>query len=498
MKRRFFLRSAVLGSLGISSVGTLQTKAARLSKEKNTYTLTREIKHEKGYDLVVAGGGPGGTGAAIAAARKGARVLLLEATGCLGGMGTSGLVTAFDPMANGEMGLVGGVMKEIVETLYERKQLAPQTGPEGWLKRHHTWTAFQPEGYKIVLDDFTSEAGVEIRFYTKLIDADYNLQDKKVNGVIIHNIEGYSYIEAKAFVDGTGDAILADLCEAKCYEAGIDTPNIMPPTLCAMTAGTDWETMNNPMFRNSAKGQQEALLQALEDGFFDHNNRHMPGLSRTGRTTGFMNCGHLFNLNALRTKDLSDGMMAGRKLVQRYYEFFKKYVPHCEDIELITTANLLGVRESRRIQGEYMLNIDDFVARRKFPDQIGIFAKAIDIHVYDDSDEEYQRYREQYFTYGRLQPGEYFGIPYSILVPQGWKNLWVAGRSVSADVKVQGSIRVQPACMMMGQAAGTAAVQCMETGETANHLNTEKLVISLRKDGAILPQEELSKTMTRG
>jgi len=98
----------------------------------------------------------------------------------------------------------------------------------------------------------------------------------------------------------------------------------------------------------------------------------------------------------------------------------------------------------------------------------------------------------------KLKEGECFGIPYSVLVPKGWKNLWVAGRCVSADVKVQGSIRVQPAASMMGQAAGTAAVQFLKTGQPACDLNTETLVETLREAGAYLPQESLSSKMTRG
>ena len=109
--------------------------------------------------------------------------------------------------------------------------------------------------------------------------------------------------------------------------------------------------------------------------------------------------------------------------------------------------------------GEYELNINDYMARREFPDQIGVFNKFVDIHPYDTSDEEYGRLLKEAFQDLRLNPGERFGIPYGILVPKGWQNLWVAGRCASSDIKVHGSIRVQPAASMMGQAAGTAAVQ---------------------------------------
>jgi len=166
-------------------------------------------------------------------------------------------------------------------------------------------------------------------------------------------------------------------------------------------------------------------------------------------------------------------------------------------MRLVATGAMMGVRESRRILGEYELGASDYLSRRQFPDQIGVFNKFIDIHPYDCTKEEIQRFNGEAFDFGRLPEGTYFGIPYGILVPKGFKNLWVPGRAASADIKVQGSIRVMPACAMMGQAAGSAAVQCLGSGETADNLDTERLIVTLRKAGAFLPQEDLSRQMTR-
>jgi hypothetical protein len=150
----------------------------------------------------------------------------------------------------------------------------------------------------------------------------------------------------------------------------------------------------------------------------------------------------------------------------------------------------MGVRETRRILGEYELTLEDYRARRQFPDQIGVFNKFVDIHVRDCSDEEYERFQREKNVTGRLGPGECFGLPYGIIVPRGWKNLWVAGRCNSSDIHVHGSIRVMPAAVMMGQAAGVAAVQALGTGRPASGLDTGELVRTLRKQGAYLPQEE--------
>lgn len=497
--RRSFLQSSALGMSGVMGATGALSAAASDDQQPNaqaTHRFSRELPVEEGFDLVVAGGGPAGTAAAVSAARLGARVVLLEATGCLGGMGTSGLVTAFDPMANGERMLVGGLMREIVTTMQERGFLAPHVTPEFYSRRFHCWTPFKAEGYKLVLDELVKAAGIDMRFFTRVIEADVDAHAGTVHGVIIHNIEGMRYLRAKAFVDATGDAVLTDLCGASCREAGRDTPNIMPPTLCSLFGGIDWERANPNPHATSPANQQKLLEKAIAEGHFSHRDRHMPGLMKVGHSIGFLNAGHIFGMDALRCRSLSDGVVRGRELAREYLDFFRKYVPGCEEMEHVTTGSLVGVRESRRIVGEYELSFDDYLARRKFPDQIAVFNKAVDIHVYDDSDEEYERYYSEYTKTGRLKPGEYFGIPYGILVPKGWRNLWVAGRCNSSDVRVHGSIRVQPAASMMGQAAGTASVQSIATGQPACDLDTAQLVETLRQRGAYLPQRELRKAMT--
>lgn len=462
-----------------------------------TFRLERSIPVEEGYDVIVAGGGPAGTAAAICAARLGAKVLLVEAMGCLGGMGTSGLVTAFDPMANGKQSLVGGFMREVVEALYARGFLQPGIDPNTWRKNYLQWTPFSAEGYKLVLDELATDAGVEVRFFTRVIDVDVDASGRTVSGVILSNIEGYRYIAAKTFIDCTGDAVLADLCGCACREAGRDTPRIMPATLPSLFAGIDWERVNAYRKKEGHEQNSGIIRKAIEEGIFIQPDPFLVGMSQVGRTAGYLNGGHLFNLNALRCEDLSRNIMLARRIAQDYLAFYRKYIPGCEKMEHVTTASLMGIRESRRIKGEYELNINDYIARREFPDQIGIFNKFVDIHPYDTSEAEYQRFLQEKDKSLRLKEGEYYGIPYGILVPQGWTNLWVAGRCASSDVAVHGSIRVQPAASMMGQAAGTAAVQSIRRGQTACALDTAELVATLRQHEAILPQKNLCSEMTR-
>ncbi len=357
--RRSFLKSSALGAAGGMIAGC--AAAPRPSAGANTFRMIRDIPVEDGFDLVVAGGGPAGAAAAVCAARLGAKVLLAEATGCLGGMGTSGLVTAFDPMANGEEMLVGGLMREIVTTMHERGFLAPHVTREFYSKWFHCWTPFNPEGYKLVLDDLVTAARVDVRFFTRVVDADADAGARAVRGVILHNIEGFRLVRAKCFVDATGDAVLTDLCGAPCREAGRDTPNIMPPTLCSIAAGIDWERAKKRPADNGPANQQSLVEKALKEGHFSNNDRHVPGMFQTGRTLAMLNTGHVFKMNALKCHSLSDGVMRGRKIVQKFIAFYRKYVPGWENIELAATGSLVGVRESRRIVGEYEMTFDDYI-----------------------------------------------------------------------------------------------------------------------------------------
>jgi hypothetical protein len=464
-----------------------------------TYRLSRDIPLEDDYDILVAGGGPAGSAAAICAARLGVKVLLVEATGCLGGMGTSGLVSTFGPISDGKRMLVGGFMRELVLSMHQRQFLGPHVVPEFLHSQLNRWVPFKPEALKRLLDEMAQDAGVEVRFFTRVIDAE--AKGRRIEGAVISNVEGYRFIRAKAFVDATGDAALADLAGADCKVILRDIDAVAPSTLCSLFAGMNWD---DPAYGDDWRGidkvkafSKKQLHRAIADGHFSQPDRFMPGMNKIGRRAAQLNGGHVFNLNGLSVRSLSDGMMAGRRLAVEYLEFFRKYMPGCEELELVTTAPVMGVRDSRRIVGEFELTIEDFKSARQFPDQVAVYNRPTDVHPTDTSDKEYQRFLHDFEGFHGLGEGDCLGIPYSILVPKGWTNLWVAGRCHSSDTRVHGSIRAQSAAYMMGQAAATAAAQSIRTGEPACDLDTEQLVIALRAAGAYLPQRELSRTMTR-
>ena len=463
-----------------------------------TFNFTRSIPVEDQYDVLVCGGGPAGSAAAVSAARLGAKVLLVEATGCLGGMSTSGLVNTFGPMGDGERTLVGGFTLELIETMHARGFLGPEVTPDFWITHYNRWIPFNPESLKRLLDEYCVEAGVEIRYFTKVIDAD--CEGHTVSGAIISNIEGLQYIKAKAFIDATGDAVLAAACKVPCKIAGRDWP-FQPATVCSTFSGINWD---HPAYNGNGgtdavrdKVKKEYLPKANADGHFSHPDHFIAGMKKVGDVTGNLNGGHIYELDGLSCKDLTEGMIYGRKLAVEYTEFYRNYVPGCERIELAATSPVMGVRDTRRIIGEFELTYEHYKEARQFPDQVAVYNRPADVHSTNATKEEFERFMKDMYGNMKLPRGACVGIPYSILVPKGWENLWVAGRCHSSETKVHGSIRAQSAAFMMGQAAATAAVQSIATGEPGCDLDTEKLVETLRGAGSYLPQPALSRTMTR-
>ena len=488
--RREFIKGSTLLGIGLSTAGLTSSMLNVSGAEKSTvnekeYCLKRNIPIIDEFDILVCGGGPSGIGAALSAARLGAKVLLVEATGCLGGMATSGLVSAFPRIGDGKNLMAGGILWEVIDKMFKRGALGPGMTPDKYAEPPYCWIPFSAEEYKILLDDLMIESGVEVMFFTKLIDVDSSPESGRVNGAVIHNIEGYKYVIAKNYIDCTGDAILANLSGVECREAGRDTEGIMPATIFQYIGNIDFTNLG---------GGSRYLKKAVEDGFFTQPEYSLTGLYRSGESYGALNAGHVFNLDALRSKSLSDGMMKGRKVAHEFYEFYKKYVPGYQNAEQIATSALMGVRESRRIVGEYELCYEDMRTLRVFPDQIGVFRYHIDIHPYKPDPEIKNTTSSK--TLKKFQDGEHFGIPYSIMIPKGWDNLWVAGRSVSSDILSNGSIRVQPCCIMMGEAAGAAAALAIRDNVNARNLDMRKLIRTLRSQGAYLPQEVTGKYMT--
>lgn len=420
-------------------------------------------------DVFVAGGGPAGVAAAVAAARQGARVFLAERNTCLGGMGTAGMLPVFMTFTDGVHMLAGGVGAEI----FERLKQSGGTGSAGSL-------TIRAEVLKRVYDDLLLEAKVQFLFQTNLIAVESRAG--KVSAAVLASKSGLWAVRARMFLDCTGDGDLAVWAGAP-FEKGDENGNLMAGTLCSLWADIDWSAVT----RHGRPSDESRLEDAIRDHVFSVPDRHLPGMFRLGPHTGGGNIGHVFGLDGTDERSITRGVIAARKSLLEYQRYYQKYLPGFERMELVATAAQLGVRESRRIKGDYVLNLEDFKARASFPDEIGRYSYAVDIHAAAPDLTSYRRYAKDFheLRYGK---GESYGIPYRSLVPQGLRNVLVAGRSISTDRYVQSSIRVMPGCFITGQAIGVAAAMAAAGDGDARNVPIPELQRRLKALGAYLPR----------
>jgi hypothetical protein len=343
------------------------------------------------------------------------------------------------------------------------------------------------------MDEFVEAAGVEIRFFNTVLDVvteGRGTATPEIQALVVGGKERLYAMRAPLYVDATGDATLSAMAGVP-FEVGSEEGETQAPTLCSAVAGIDTERYRRFLQETRQPGDWQPLIapleQAIQEDVFREPERHLPGIFMSGDGYGILNAGHLFDVDCLSDRDLSRAMIEGRKKAQDYLRFYRGYVEGCEGLLHVATAAVLGVRETRRIVGQYTLDEADFIAKAVFPDEIGRFNYPIDIHRSSPSLEDHEALVVEFTQSHRLGVGESYGIPYRCLVPQGIDNLLVSGRCISTDRKVQGSIRVMPCCFITGQAAGTAAALCKQQDVAPVELDTDLLRGTLREQGAYIP-----------
>ncbi len=441
-----------------------------------SYDFSGKIALSAGWDVIVVGGGPAGCAAAAAAARMGPKTLVIEQTGSLGGMGTQGLVPAWCPFSDGEKMIYRG----LAETVFNRAlPSVPQNEP-GRLD----WVPVDPEGLKRVYDELVLEHGAEVLFHSFVCGVEKK-SDREIDALIVGNKRGMTAYRAKVYVDATGDGDIAAWAGADFQLGDPGTGKIQLSTLCFQLDNVDpfhYRTVR----RNSTHGGDKASVIhdiVADPAFPEIDHPHLCNNFAGPSTIGY-NAGHL-DLEALSPESVSRGMIEGRKLASKYREALAKHAPDAfGGAHLALTANLMGTREGRRIEGDYILTWRDYVERRSFDDEIGRNSYYIDIHGGDSSitGETQALLKEK----GHCGRGESHGIPYRSLVPAKLDNLLLSGRCISADRIVYGSVRVMPVCLVTGEAAGAAAAMAAGSDRQNTHaVDTEALRRELRENGAL-------------
>ena len=430
------------------------------------------IIHEN-YDVIVAGGGPSGITAAVAAAREGAKTLLIEQSGQLGGMAISGLVPAWTPYSDRIRIIYGGLSKRV---FLETKAQMPFI-PEDRID----WVPIDFEALKKVYENLIKEAGVEVLFHTTVCDTVMK-DERNVEALIVANKSGISAYKAPVFVDCTGDADIYAFSGGE-FEIG-DKGEVQPSTMCFIITNVDEEVYNAGA--SLYGGNADSMIhKIIADGKYNIPDTHLC-ISKIGPKTYGFNAGHVWDVHSTDPEEVSKAIFEGRDLARRYYEALKEYHPAFKESYLVQTAPTIGIRESRRIVGDYTFTTDDYFARRSFDDEICRNNYFIDIHKSAKENDEWHEHSDNRFEH--YKRGESHGVPYRCLCPKHLDNVLVAGRTVSTDRITQGPLRIMPCCLCEGEAAGIAAAMATKMDEVNIHnVDTDALRATLKANDAYLP-----------
>lgn len=430
--RRGFLKTAAL--LAAAAAIPHGMTAGSGNPERRMKLADRKISVDDTYDIVVAGGGPAGCAAAIAAASEGSRVLLIEATGNLGGLGTSGMVPAWCPFTDGEKIIYRGLAEKI---FLESKKGVPHEPAD-----LYDWATINPEYLIGVYDRMVAQSGADILFFSRVAAVEM-ASDDKVDAVIVANKDGLTAYRPKILIDATGDGDICAWAGAE-YLKGDSDGVLQKSTLCFSVANIDTKAYREGPELHSGHNPDSASARASRTGRFPLLDTHCchnlvgPGVVQ-------FNANHIEIKDTTDPRQLSDAMRLGRQVADQHLEMLKEFRPDVfRDAFIVKTAIIPGIRDSRRIVGDYLFTGDDWRARRTFDDEIGRNCYFIDIHKSGVPEVHYGR-------------GESHGIPYRVLTPKGLRNVLVAGRCISTDEEAYGSLRVMPPCLVTGEAAGVAA-----------------------------------------
>lgn len=454
------------------------------------YTLKRrDIPGDDSYDVIVAGGGPAGCAAAAAAAREGARTLLLEDTGVLGGMGTAGLVPWFCGYHDREKIIARGLAEHVRCALRDNMPHLKRVLDENPLAS----PAIDPERLKRIYDDMVVGAGAEVMFHSRLCAVEGS-ESGRPEAVIVANKSGLLAFRAKVYVDGTGDGDLAVWAGAE-FEKGDETGAMQPATHCFMIGNID-ESLLEKGPRIHFYDPDSPIWKAVKsDKYPLIDDLHSCSMKIAPHTFGF-NTGHLYDVDNTDPESITRALLRGREMARQYRDAFAEYHPAFREAFLAATGSLMGVRETRRIRGDYVLTVEDYRARRSFPDEICRNAYGVDVHAPLSPEQrrelvtlsiEELKERNRKITQP-LRPGESFGVPYRSLVPRGLENVLVAGRCLSTDRGANGSTRIMACCLNTGEAAGIAAAMAAAGTGDVRSVDTHALRTTLKKHGAYLPE----------
>lgn len=418
-------------------------------------------------DICILGGGMAGAAAALGAARQGARVILVERAGFLGGAATAGAVSQFVGWhTRGGKKVIAGIADDIIEHL---TSLGGSTGFDWFvMSTGHRMDriSYDPDLLKIALDRMMQEAGVRLMFHASL--GGVSKRAGRVNTITVATSGGPFEVEAKSFLDTSGDMALLSAAGAA-FLPDAETGR-QPATMMFAMSPIDFTRLDAMRLDERTDIIRRGLAQGDLPRAALHHSR-VPGSE-----TAWFNISRI-SVDATDPFSVASAEMEGRAQAVRIARFLTDNLPGCERARLSQLAPALGVRDTRRVWGEHVLTADELRANSAFPDTVACGAYPIDIHHADSPS----------LTIEEFGMDHYYRIPYQSLLPKGLLNVATAGRGLSAEAAAFGAVRVMPSAMATGHAAGIAAAMVAQ-GNSGDFRAVENgtLRSALRAQGAYL------------
>ncbi|HRX81727.1 MAG: FAD-dependent oxidoreductase [Planctomycetaceae bacterium] len=430
----------------LRTIGTLSVDEQRLTE------APREIPVAGRSQVLVCGGGPAGIAAALAAARAGASVRLIELAGCLGGVWTAGLLTKILDSSN-----KSGIMAELLRLFAERGSS---------VARETNGTVYDPEVAKLVLEELLVDAGVKILLHTRVVGAITDQQNRLV-AILTESKSGRQAWVADQFVDCTGDGDLA--AQAGCqFDVGVGQDcTCQPMSMLALLTGVDPDAVRE-FIRETDSSAKRQLLTLMEDAGLNPSYR-APTLRHLHSGIYSIMTNHEYGVSAFDNEAVTEATIRARREVHDIVSGLRKLGGPWQDIAVVATAEQLGVREGRRIRGRYQITADDLANGLRHKEAVCRATFAIDVHALSTAGNQEI---DQTFKTSGLKP---YDIPYPALIAADVDGLLLAGRCISGDFIAHSSYRVTGNAVAMGEAAGRAAATSALQSVLPHELDWERI-----------------------
>ncbi|MBE6542571.1 MAG: FAD-dependent oxidoreductase [Ruminococcaceae bacterium] len=418
---------------------------------------TKQIPQVDTVDVLVCGGGPAGIGAAIRAAEQGVSVMIVESQGCLGGVATAGMMSHWGGKSN----------SQVFQELTARSRLADLG--YSWIDENEPGYHSIPHDVQmIVLEEMMKERGVKILYYTIVCDA--VVEDGRIQGVIIQNKSGRGFIKASCVIDSTGDGDVAAAAGVPFFKGRETDGKMQPCTIMFKVGNVDYERAVFPGSFETLVETEKGELQALAKEILPFPAGHVLLYRQPEPGTVCVNMTNAIGIDATNAESLTEGVLTCRSQIMPILKFLREYVPGYEKCFLMSSASLIGIRETRHFEGIESLSAEDILEAKTYDNWVVNEAFFnFDVHNLTGASLDKTGVQKNWTQKGR------YTIPYGCLLPKNVEGLLLSGRNISGSHLAHSNFRIMRVCIALGEAAGVAAALSIKQEKRLRDIDVKEI-----------------------